>query len=160
MRDAGLDDLILELGGIDSRDEVDRADVLRQEMLPALDSFLNKSSLSESQRRSLLSARIFPVTQTELNTPALVTRFCRGDDKFWIADMNYLKLKFEGVLPLLDITGGLFKSSIDNVFQKLSTDHKKLSNTVQREQIHQGNSQMLDHALTGRLQRQSQYIIA
>lgn len=162
VRDAGLDDLISELEGMESTPELDRTRLLRQNMLPALDSLLGKASPSTTQRRQLLLLHIFPVTQPESNDPIQAAQLLRAKDTFWIADLNFLKSKFEGFLPLLDVTGKLFKSSIDNVFGKLSMDSKRLSLSVRKEQdkLKEGDkSEVPDHALCNRLRRQGRYII-
>ncbi|KIW35069.1 uncharacterized protein PV07_01789 [Cladophialophora immunda] len=162
VRDAGLDDLISELEDMESTRELDRTRLLRQNMLPALDSFLGKASLSMTQRRRLLPLHIFPVTQVGSNDPTQAAQLLRAEDTFWIADLNFLKSKFEGFLPLLDITEKLFKSSIHNVFKNLSMDSKRLSLSVRKEenQPNQGDiSEVADPALSNRLRRQSRYII-
>ena len=134
VRDAGLDDLLSELEGMESTPELDRTRLLQQNVLPALDSFLAKASLSVIQRRRLLPLHIFPVTQGESSDPTQAAQLLRAEDKFWIADLNFLKSKFEGFLPLLDVTGNLFKSSMRNVFGKLSMDSKRLSQSVWKEE--------------------------
>lgn len=162
VRDAGLDDLISELEGMDSTRELDRTRLLRQKMLPALDSFLGKASPSMTQRLRLLPLHIFPVTQGESNDPTQAAQLLRAEDTFWIADLNFLRSKFEGFLPLLDVTGNLFKSSMQNVFGKLSMDSKRLSQSVRKEenQPNQADiSGVADPALSNRLRRQSRYII-
>jgi hypothetical protein len=162
VRDAGLDDLISELEGMDSIRELDRTRLLRQNMLPALDSFLGKASLSNTQRLRLLPLHIFPVTQGESDDPIPAAQLLRAEDTFWIADLNFLRSKFEGFLPLLDLTGKLFKSSMQNVFDKLSMDSKRLSQSVWKEvnQPNQGDiSEVPDPVLSNRLRRQSRYII-
>ncbi|KIW17396.1 hypothetical protein PV08_04590 [Exophiala spinifera] len=158
VRDAGLDDLVSELEGIESTRKLDRTTILRQKMLPALDSFLGKASLSTTQRLRLLPLHIFPVPQGE--SPA---QLLRAEDTFWIADLNVLRSKFEGLLPLLDVTGNLSEPSLQNVFGKLSMDSKRLSQSARKEeiQLNQGDvSEVADPALTIRLRRQSRYIIS
>ena len=148
---------------------LEHARLLCQKMLPALDYFLGKISLSLHQRQRLLKLPIFPVTQGESHDDAYAstTSFRRAQDTFWIADLNWLKSKFEGLLPLLDLTGSLFKSSMDNIFDKLSMDSKRLSKSVKKEE-QQPNQQVAsevpgdlpeDLVLTNRLRRQSRYII-
>lgn len=162
VRDAGLDDLILELEGMESSRELDRTRLLRQNLLPALDSFLGKASLSMAQRLRLLPLHIFPIIRGESNDPAQAAQLLRAEDTFWIADLSFLRSKFEGFLPLLDVTGKLFKSPMHNVFGKLSMDSKRLSQSVRKEeeQPNQGDiSEVPDHALISRLRRQSRYII-
>ena len=162
VRDAGLDDLISELDIMESMVEVEHTNLLCQKMLPALDSFLSKTRLTTSQRQRLLGFHIFPVTQSEFNDHTPTTRFLRAQDAFWIADLNWLKLKFDGILPLLDMTGDLFKTPINNVFDKLSMDSKRLSKSVEKDENQpnqQQPSEVPDQALTNRLRRQSRYII-
>lgn len=162
VRDAGLDDLIPELEGMESTPELDRTKLLRQSMLPALDSFLGKATLSMTQKLRLLPLHIFPVTQDGSDDLTQAAQLLRAEDAFWIADLNYVRSKFEGFLPLLDITGKLFKSSMDNVFGKLSMDSKRLSQCVKKEENQpnqDATSPVPDHALTNRLRRQSRYII-
>jgi hypothetical protein len=162
VRDAGLDDLISELEAMESTTGLERTRLLRQKMLPALDSFLGKATLSTTQRQRLLPLHIFPVTQGESNDHTPATELLRAEDTFWIADLNFLRSRFEGFLPLLDVTGELFKSSMHNVFGKLSMISKRLSQSVKREetQPNQGDiSEVADRELSNRLRRQSRYII-
>lgn len=159
VRNAGLDDLISELSVMETKNLIERVKSLRHDILPALDTFLVKMTPSAAQKTALLAARIFPIKPENSNDLfAVKTTFCRAVDRFWIADMKWLKARFEGVLPLLDVTEDE-KSSVDNIFQKLSMDQKRLSKSVQTEQIRHGGSQVLDSALTARLRRQSPYLI-
>ena len=162
VRDAGLEDLISELEAMESTRELDRTKLLRQNMLPALDSFLGKASLPITQRQRLLRLHIFPVTQGESDNPTQAAQLLRAEDTFWIADLKSLRSKFERILPLLDVTGKLFKSSLHNVFGKLSMDSKRLSKSVKREENQPSQddiSEVADPALSNRLRRQSRYII-
>jgi hypothetical protein len=162
VRDAGLDDLISELEDMESTRGPDRTRLLRQKMLPALDSFLGKASLSTTQKQRLLPLHIFPVTQGESNDPADKVQLLRAEDTFWIADLNFLRSKFEGFLPLLDVTGKHFKSPMHNVFGKLSMNSKRLSQSVKKEvnqPKHGDISELPYRALSNRLRKQSRYII-
>lgn len=162
VRDAGLDDLISELEAMESARELDQIRLLRQKMLPALESFLSKASLSAIQRSKLLGLHIFPTTHGDPDDLAQPVKLLRAQDTFWIADLNFLRAKFEGVVPLLDVTGKLFKSSMRNVFGKLSMDSKLLSLCVQKEENQPDQDdtrELADPALTNRLRRQSRYII-
>ena len=93
VRDAGLNDLITELEDMESTREFDQSQLFRQNMLPALDSFLGKASLSTTQRQRLLPLHIFPVTQGGSNDPTQAAQLLRAGDTFWIADLNFLKYK-------------------------------------------------------------------
>lgn len=162
VRDAGLDDLILELEDMESSRELDQIRLLRQNMLPALDTFLSKASLSATQRSKLLGLHIFPTTHGDPDDPAQPIKLLRAEDTFWIADLNFLRSKFQGFVPLLDVTGKLFKSSMRNIFAKLSMDSKLLSRCVQKEENQPDQDdtrEVADSALTNRLRRQSRYII-
>ena len=127
----------------------DRYLILQQQLI-ALDGFLKKVEPSWTQKSTLKELRILPClkpntvgTQQELFLTATTDR------DFWIADISFLKSKFENVAPLINCTGG--KESLpvlQNLFDVLGLLNRRLTACVKSEEVLWQSHPVKDSELT------------
>jgi hypothetical protein len=158
VKNAGLHELILELEHVSLGQQKRRANAFAS-LLPALDQFLGDMKPSAAQKKRLRAIQMFWVSPYDTDGQTAKARLASARQRFWIADVSWLEVRFEGFVPLFSLSRFQSASNLNNVFRDLGMDHKKLSSCVERELLFRDDAPVFEREFTARLQKQVPYIL-